>query len=241
MRAVVVIHLIAQRRLKEVDYRKDDEIMADINELKNRKLGPKPKKRPETTADISSELAKRIAARAEEKRIREAMEEEVKKAIDVDNVDVVLDEPVDEVINDGGVSTFMKTDDTKSSSNIIYDMDDEIKKRAESNGIVDEKTENVDNPYKASCNPDGTVSEHQRNVFEDGLHDGTFVAMHICPMCGVGKKTIRGLEVKKKIGFFRFIQKRIGYMSICANCGHVDFYATDPDELLLYLRGKVKP
>lgn len=222
--------------------------MADINDLKNRKLGSHPKKNLDSTANISSELAKRIAARAEEKRKKDVAEEDTSCSVDTDDVDVVIDDRIDtfdDVVNnetlDEKVNVFVRTDKPNKSNNVIYDKDAEIEKRAEANGINETSDVTDSNPFKATCNPDGTVSEHQRNVFEDGLNDGTFVAMHNCPMCGVGKKTIRGLEVKKKIGFFRFIQKRIGYMSICANCGHVDFYATDPDELLFYFRGKAKP
>lgn len=206
--------------------------MADINELKNRKLGPNAFKTPESAEIKSKALAEKIAERVEEKKEKETMK-------NGDIVDEVL--PVEEAVKADPVVPINMDD----SIDIVYDKEAEIEERAKANGILagseESKKEEPVNPYSAVCNEDGTVSEHQRNVFEDGLNDGTFVAMHTCPMCHVGKKTIRGLEVKKKIGFFKFIQKRIGYMSICANCGHVDFYATDPDELLYYFRGKAKP
>lgn len=128
--------------------------------------------------------------------------------------------------------------------NVVYDLQKDINDRAEQNGLPPmdtPKEEKNSDELKVIGNTDndGNLTEDQKNVFTDGLQDGHFIPNHRCPVCFMPKKTIRGLDVYKKIGFLRKKKERIGYMSICVNCGFTSFYTNKPEELLLYFRGKV--
>ena len=106
----------------------------------------------------------------------------------------------------------------------VYDYQEEINKRQAE--IEKERSEN-----EQESQP---LSEDQRNVFTDGLNGGQFIVNHVCPMCGVGKKTISELWKRKHI----FSKKKIvvGYISICANCGFTSIYGTNVNDILNYLK-----
>lgn len=126
---------------------------------------------------------------------------------------------------------------------VIFDAEEEIKKKEfENRGMSSEEAKKImeENP---ELNPDDfnpneyRIDENQKNVFDNGLEGGKFIPRHHCPMCMFGKKNITELYAKKR---FSLKKRVIGYMSVCANCGHVDFYTNQPIDLLKYLRGKIK-
>ena len=140
-------------------------------------------------------------------------------------------------------------EESLNKDDVVYDFQDEINKTAEKNGVdpvqkkeepsTETEDENLEFKPIGDTDENGNLLEEQKNVFTDGLQDGKFIPNHRCPVCFMPKKTIRGLEVYKKIGFLKRKKERIGYMSICLNCGFTSFYTNKPEELLLYFRGKV--
>lgn len=126
---------------------------------------------------------------------------------------------------------------TDDASNDIYDAEEAIKQKEKDLGIVRNTDENLSSGDDSSPEEE-PLSEDQKNVFDNGLNDGKWLTTHACPMCGVRKKTISELYVRKG----RLFHKKkhvVGYMSICANCGFISMYGTNVNEFLKFLRGKV--
>lgn len=137
---------------------------------------------------------------------------------------------------------------------VVYDAENDVENINNTSDSVKEITEELEDAVDKSSgmiydaeNADETnneqpeqenyeMDENQQNVFENGLNGGEFIRIHSCPMCMVGKKSISELYVKKR---FSRKKKIVGYASICANCGHVSFYATNIDDLLSFFKGKV--
>lgn len=105
--------------------------------------------------------------------------------------------------------------------NLVYDYEEEIKKR--------EEDLDIHNPS------DDPIPESSDNVFSCGLNGGKFILAHHCPMCGCTKRNITELNTQKR---FQKEKEIAGYMSVCANCGHTDFYTDNPRALLRYMQGK---
>lgn len=127
----------------------------------------------------------------------------------------------------------------EDASNDIYDAEEAINQKEKDLGIVRNTDENFTSGNDCSSEEEPvTLSEDQKNVFDDGLNDGKWLTIHACPMCGVRKKTISELYVRKG-KLFHKEKHVIGYMSICANCGFISMYGTNVNEFLKFLRGKV--
>lgn len=126
----------------------------------------------------------------------------------------------------------------EENKEILFDAEEEIKKKEFENRDINPDDIAKIMEENPDANPDDyVISEEQKNVFDDGLQDGQFIPRHRCPMCMFGKKSISELYVRK-----RFSRKKrvVGYIAVCANCGHVDLYTDNPIDLLGYLRGKIK-
>ena len=169
------------------------------------------------------------------------MEEE--KVLNEETVDTTK-----EVVNDTVTESVKPNEENKetqsdSSEKVVYDIENEPETKEEENkenvvyDLEDEIKEKHDEFMKDAKKDDEEelVDENQPNVFDKGLHNGEFLVNHLCPMCGLRKKSISEMYSKRR---FKKEKKVIGYMSICANCGFVSFYATNPNDLLRYLSGK---
>lgn len=182
--------------------------------------------------EVTSESNKtEVVEIGEDKYVMETENEEIIK--EGNSLDTVLFDAENEV-NESSEESNME-----DGKEILYDAEEEIKKKEFENRDVD-----VDDAVKImeenpNINPDEyKIPEEQKNVFDNGLQNGQFIPRHRCPMCMFGKKSITELHVRKR---FSIRKKRvIGYMSVCANCGHVDFYTDKPLDLLKYLSGKIK-
>ena len=167
-------------------------------------------------------------------------EEKVLSEETVEVTDTVTDNAVKEVVENKKETNESQSD---SSEKVVYDVENEPETKEEENkenvvyDLEDEIKEKHDEFMKDAKKDDEEelVDENQPNVFDKGLHNGEFLVNHLCPMCGLRKKSISEMYSKRR---FKKEKKVIGYMSICANCGFVSFYATNPNDLLRYFSGK---
>ena len=111
--------------------------------------------------------------------------------------------------------------------NVVYDFEEEIKNREDALNL----------PKEPKTEEEYRIDENSENVFTNGLNGGKFILGHRCPMCMFTKRQVTELFTKKRFSRNKTV---VGYMTVCANCGHVDFYTDDPVGLLKYFRGEAR-
>lgn len=121
-------------------------------------------------------------------------------------------------------------------SEMLYDSEEELKNNTDE---INDMT-NKSLIYDADIHPakyNQQVIPETVNIFDKGVDVSNIIESN-CPICTSNTKDVKELKVREKR--FSLKWKKIGYMSVCANCGHVSFFTDKPINFLLYLRGKVR-
>ena len=125
----------------------------------------------------------------------------------------------------------------ENENEVLYDAEKELAESLKEDSSNDGKEiiYEAKDPAKIKEEKKEEIKEEPKTVFTNGIKP-EFVLSHTCSRCYNSNKDVRQLTVRPSR--FSLKRKTIGYISICANCGHVSFYATDANEFLAYLRGK---
>lgn len=110
-----------------------------------------------------------------------------------------------------------------------------------------EETEESKDP-DAGLTEEELVDKYICNVFERGFVDVPFIMDIPCSACMFKRKRAKEMVVYKNKMLHRIFpgeeklpsDKVVGLVTMCQNCGHVDVFGCDIDDILLYLRGKSK-
>lgn len=123
------------------------------------------------------------------------------------------------------------------SDNVVFDADEEPT-------TEEAPQEDPD----AGLTEEELIEKYICNVFERGSVDVPFILDVPCSVCMFKRKKAKEMVVYRNKLLHRIFpgeeklpnDQVIGVVTMCQNCGHLDVFGCDIDDVLLYLRGKTK-
>ena len=151
------------------------------------------------------------------------------------------------------------TNESQYKEEIIYDEDSEYIKEFEKEKTIYDETasEEVVGPNSVPLNTAKQIDEPKQEPVreipreEDAVDrirtdkndvtrtgfDARDLPHYCCPVCNSQRKNISALTHKKR---FKKDEETVAFITLCQNCGHIDFYGIDIPNFIEYLQVKQK-
>lgn len=125
------------------------------------------------------------------------------------------------------------TTESTDKEKIIYDEN-------ENNEVINVDVSNTNNIQEeqkhVENDPISMIKSDSNDVMRMGF-DASNLTHYCCPVCGSQRKSVSALTRRKR---FKRDEETVAFITLCVNCGNVNFYGLDIPDIIEYFHTKYK-